>query len=77
LNSPIPIRQFPLVLQSRDTHGYTFFRRINADGRSEKKLLGQEWEPSDTPTIRLDRLEKYLFTMTQRLGWTLTEGGAS
>lgn len=60
---------FPIVLQSKQTEGFTFFRRIHADGRVEKKLLGQDWEPNDTPTIQMERLEKYLYQMTQRLGW--------
>lgn len=63
--------QFPIVLESSGQQGYTFFRRIHSDGRVEKKLMGQDWEPNDTPTIQMDRLEKYLYTMTHRLGWTL------
>jgi len=68
------VRIFPIVLKSPDKHGFTFFRRIHQDGRVEKKLLGQEWEPNDTPTIEMGRLEKYLYQMTQRLGWKV-EGG--
>lgn len=63
------VQTFPIVIQSPTANGFTFFRRIHADGRAEKKLLGGEWEPNDTPTIQMDRLEKYLFTMTKRLGW--------
>lgn len=67
---------FPIVLQSKSAQGFTFFRRIHADGRVERKQLGLEWEPNDTPTIQMDRLDKYLFTMTKRLGWTIETGKA-
>ena len=63
--------QFPITLESPSKNGFTFFRRIHADGRVEKKSLGMEWEPNDTPTIQMERLDKYLYTMTQRLGWKL------
>jgi hypothetical protein len=64
-------RQFPIILQSPPCHGFTFFRRIHADGRFEKKSLGGEWELNDPPTIDLRRLEKYLHTMTQKIHWTI------
>lgn len=66
-----PHLTFPIVLQSPNRDGFTFFRRIWADGHVEKKLLGCDWEPNDTPTIQLDRLDKYLYQMTQRLGWKI------
>jgi hypothetical protein len=64
-------RPFPLILQSPDKNGFTFFRRIHADGRVEKKYLGGEWEPNDTPVIEMNRLEKYLYQMIKRIGWKL------
>jgi len=65
-------RQFPITLQSPGTNGFTFFRRIHQDGHVEKKLLGQDWEPNDTPVIDLGRLDKYIYQMTQRLGWKIS-----
>ncbi len=67
------MNSFPIVLQSPQTHGFTFLRRIHADGRVEKKHLGAEWQPNDTPIIQMDRLEKYLFHMTRRVGWKIVE----
>lgn len=64
--------QFPIVLQSPSRNGFTFFRRINADMTVERKQLGQPWEPNDTPKLVIP-LDKYLFHLTQRLGWRICE----
>lgn len=68
MNNP---KTFPIILQSKMQDGFQFFRRIHADGRVEKKLLGGEWESNDCAPLRPDRIEKHVATMTARLGWKI------
>lgn len=64
----------PILLESPVRHGYTFFRRINADMTLDEKSLGMEWQRHDPPTLTMP-LEKYLYHMTKRMGWKIRDGG--